>query len=65
MNPLEILIDILTTIGPPRPDTDRSIVGDSPIERRLSRFWRLLGFVLLLAIIAAALYVWVVNPRAL
>lgn len=61
MNPLEILLDFLTIAGPPRADRDRSIVGESPLERSASRFWRRLGLTLLLAAGVAAFYVWVIR----
>ena len=63
MNILEIVLDILTAWGPPRADNDNSIVGQSPIEQGVSRFWQRIGFILLLAAAAAALYVWVISPR--
>jgi len=61
MNPFEILIDVLMTLGPTRPNTHRSIVGQSPVEQRLSGFWRLLGLVLLLAGFTAALYISLIR----
>ncbi len=65
LNILEILSDLVATIGPPRADNDNSIVGESPIEQGLSRFWQRIGIVLLLAVAAGAIYVWVISPRRL
>ena len=63
MNILEILVEVLTSFGPIKEDSDRSIVGESPLEKSVSRFWHRLGLVLLLAAVAAILYVWVLRPH--
>ena len=63
MNILQIVVDVLTSFGPIREDSDRSIVGESPLEESVSRFWHRFGFVLLLAAVAAILYVWVLRPH--
>ena len=62
MNILQIVVDVLTSFGPIREDNDRSIVGESPLEESVSRFWHRLGLVLLLAAGTAILYVWVLRP---
>lgn len=59
MNILEILVDALTFVGPPRADQDRSIVGKSPMEEDVSSLWRRLAFVLVLAAASAAFFVWI------
>ena len=58
MNIFEYLTDAFSFLEP-RVDRDRSIVGKSQIEEGASRFWRRLGFTLLLAAGTAALVVWV------
>jgi hypothetical protein len=63
MNIFEILGEFLAYFGPSSADNDRSIVGESPMEREISRFWRRVGLMLLLGMSIAALYVWLIRPR--
>lgn len=56
MNIFEVLADLTGLFGPPRPDNDNSIVGKSPIEEGISRFWRRVGTVLFVGLLVFALY---------
>jgi hypothetical protein len=62
MNILEIILDILIA-WTQRSDNDNSIVGKSPLEKDISRFWDRVWLILLIAGAAAALYVWLISPR--
>lgn len=55
MNLLEFLLDLAWSLfHPPRPDHDRSIVGQSPVDRKVARFWKIAGTIAL-----ALLLLWV------
>lgn len=55
-------VGLLDSFGSKRSDNDRSIVGESPMEQDLARFWRRVGLLLLLAGLIAALCIWVISP---
>ena len=64
MSLLEIILDILNgwlTRGWLTHE-DQSIVGKSPMEQNISRFWQRIWFVLLLCVAIVALYVWLIAP---
>ncbi len=58
MSILEILADVLHVLLPLRPDNDRSIVGESPMDRRASRFWKIAGVVLAVLAVIFAIRAW-------
>lgn len=64
MNLIEIVADVLGLIGSPQADHDRSIVGESPMERGIRRFWKTVVIVLVVAVVAIALYARHGNERS-